>query len=162
VDRLDIPECMDGRAFLEKIFVPNWGGSPIHGTPMLRRSCLEQVGPFDAAFSMNADVEMWVRLASRWSIAYLPEPLIWLLPRERDHLMFRHYWWEQTTDVRVKRMAFQVLHPKWSLARLGFELRARWFYVRCTLPALRHGRWSQVATGLYVIATGRDQLARPY
>jgi hypothetical protein len=111
---------------------------------------------------MHADIEMWVRLASRWSVAYVSEPLIRLMPREHGHLLSRHYWWEQTIDVRVKRMALAVVYPKWTLRRLWFELRARWFYARCILPPLAHGRWSQVATGLYVVATGRDEVARPY
>ena len=66
-DRIDMPRCMDGLEFLERIFVPNWGGCPVFGTTMVRRSCFESVGPFDPQYSMNSDIEMWMRLASGWA-----------------------------------------------------------------------------------------------
>jgi hypothetical protein len=159
---VEMPECMDGREFLRRIFLQGLGGSPVHGTPMLRRACLEAVGPFDVRYSAHSDIEMWVRLASRWSVAYVGEPLIKLMPRERGHFLFRHYWWERTVDVRVKRLALAIVYPKRIAARLWFELRARVYYARCLLPPLYHRRWSEVFMGLYVVATGRDEVARPY
>lgn len=162
VSDAEMPECLPGHEFLKQVFLRRLGGSPVYGTPMLRRACLEAAGPFDARYSMHSDLEMWVRLASRWSVAYVGEPLIKLMPRERGHFLTRHYWWERTVDIRVKRLAFAAVYPKWTLARLWFELRARVYYAKCILAPLYHRRWSEVITGLYVVATGRDEVARPY
>jgi glycosyltransferase involved in cell wall biosynthesis len=42
----------------------------------IRRSCLDEAGGFDTAFIVAEDRELWVRLAKRWSVAYIAEPLI--------------------------------------------------------------------------------------
>lgn len=161
-DRIVMPPCMDGREFLERVFIPNWGGCPVFGTTMLRRSCFESAGPFDPRYSMNSDVEMWMRLASRYDVAYVPEPLIVISPREPDHVLKRHYWWEKTVDVRIKRMALRIVRPKSVWGRLRFELRARWEYAWAILPPLHHRRWREVATGFYLTLTGRDELSPPH
>ena len=111
--------------------------------------------------SHRPDIEMWMRLASRYDVAYVPEPLIVISPREHDHLLKRYYWWEKTVDVRVKRMALRILRPRSGWGRLRFELRARWQYAWSILPPLYHGRWRDVAMGFYLTLTGRDELPPP-
>jgi glycosyltransferase involved in cell wall biosynthesis len=45
-------------------------------TAMVRRSCLDEVGWFDPAFSSGSeDFDLWVRLAKRYAVAYIAEPL---------------------------------------------------------------------------------------
>jgi glycosyltransferase involved in cell wall biosynthesis len=45
-------------------------------TVMTRRDCLERVGPFDPAFNSGSeDIDLWVRLAKRYTVAYIAEPL---------------------------------------------------------------------------------------
>ena len=45
-------------------------------TVMARRSCLKEAGGFDVAFSIgSSDLELWVRLAKRYAVAYIAEPL---------------------------------------------------------------------------------------
>ena len=160
IDRVAMPECMPGRDFLRRIFVRQWG-SPIFGTVMARKSCYDAVGPFDSRYSINSDIEMWVRLASRYDVAYVPEPLMTITPREPDHMLTGYYWWELTVDVRVRRSAVALLYPRSRWRRIWFELRARAHYGRNMLPALLFGRWAQLRTALSVILTGRDELAPP-
>ncbi len=164
-DRVDvhpIPECMDGRTFLRETFVPNWGGCPVFGQTMIRRRCLDEVGLFDPTYSMNSDIEMWVRLASRWDVAYIPEPLLTISPREKDHFLKGHYWWERTVDVRVKRMAHEIVYGKAFWPRLRFELMARRTYLCQTLAVLKNRRWADAWQGLGILLTGRDDVAPPY
>ena len=157
---LAIPECMAGTEFLRRFFVTQWG-SPIFGTVMARRSCYDAVGPFDPRFSMNSDVEMWARLALRFDVAYVAEPLITVTPREPDHILGAHYLWEQTVDVRVKREALRIIAARNWRARLAFELGARIHYARNALAPLRHGRLREAATALRLALTGRDELEPP-
>jgi len=161
VDRVEMPECMDGHEFLRRVYLPSWGGCPVYGTTVIRRSCLQAVGPFDPRFSMHSDIEMWVRLAARYDVAYVPEPLMKLRSREAGHLLDRHFWWERTVDVRAKRLALRAAGAS-ALRRLAFELRARLHYAGRTLVPLKRGQWSGVATGLFLAATGRDEVAPPY
>lgn len=52
-------------------------GNHITGsTVMIRRSCLEDVGTFRQDFrSGSEDLDLWIRLARRYSVAYIAEPL---------------------------------------------------------------------------------------
>jgi hypothetical protein len=129
---------------------------------MARKACYDAVGPFDPAYSFNSDVDMWMRLASRYDVAYVAEPLIRITPREKSHLMSNLYLWERTVDVRVKRKALALAAPHDRARRLRFEARARAHYGRLVLPALRHARWADVRLALYLAATGRDEIPPPY
>ena len=45
-------------------------------TVLVRRSCLEEVGGFKAAFrSGSEDLDLWIRLAKKCEVAYIAEPL---------------------------------------------------------------------------------------
>ena len=75
--------CMAGSVLLEDVFFRRWGfGSPVWGTVMGRRSAYLAVGLFDPRFGFVSDVDMWMRLAERFDVAYIPEPLIALPSRE--------------------------------------------------------------------------------
>ncbi len=158
---LDLPECIDGREFLLRYFTAQWG-SPIFGTVMARKACYDAVGPFDPAYSFNSDIEMWVRLAMRYDVAHVNEPLIQITPREKAHLMSKRHFWELTVDVRIKRKALAALLPHDRWRRLRFEARARGHYLWQALPALYNARWADVRTAIQLAATGRDEIPQPY
>jgi glycosyltransferase involved in cell wall biosynthesis len=42
---------------------------------VLRRRCLEEVGLFNESLSVSEDFNLWLRIAARWKIAFLPEVL---------------------------------------------------------------------------------------
>jgi glycosyltransferase involved in cell wall biosynthesis len=42
----------------------------------IRRSCFDEIGGFNPAFGVSEDLEMWIRLAKKWPVAYIAEPLI--------------------------------------------------------------------------------------
>ncbi len=156
---LDMPECMPGREFLRRFFVKQWG-SPIFGTVMARRRCYEEVGPFDSRFWMHADVDMWVRLAARYDVAYVAEPLITINPREPDHILKGRYLWEVTADTRCKRSAMAILYPDRPFKRAAFELRARLHYAWNAIAPLRRGRWRD-AFAVLRLAAGASDVQEP-
>jgi len=47
----------------------------IHGSVMMRRSVLEEVGGYDEFYRYGQDYDLWLRLAQRWKLANLSEPL---------------------------------------------------------------------------------------
>ena len=59
--------------------------SPIWGIVMLRRTRVLEAGPFDPRLPVLADVDMWMRLLLRNDVAYVPEPLYAIAPREPGH-----------------------------------------------------------------------------
>lgn len=111
-DRIDphpIPERMDGRRFLSEIFVPNWAACLLFEQARVRRSALDVAGLFDLRCSIQARVAVRSRLAFRWDVAYVDEPLSHVAPWESDPLPNPQYRWEKA-NVRVKRRAWQPVH----------------------------------------------------
>jgi GT2 family glycosyltransferase len=67
--------CIDGKWLLERYLFARWG-CVVRGTAMIRREAWERVGGMREQFGLLADVDMWMRLARRWSVGYVPEPVI--------------------------------------------------------------------------------------
>jgi GT2 family glycosyltransferase len=44
-------------------------------TVVVRRTCLEEVGIFNESLAVSEDFNLWLRIAARWRIAFLPEVL---------------------------------------------------------------------------------------
>ncbi|MCK9401170.1 MAG: glycosyltransferase family 2 protein [Bacteroidales bacterium] len=103
INREPLPECFLGHILLEGIFFKRWRfGSPVFGTVMARSSVYKDVGFFDQRFGFFSDVDMWMRLAERYYVAYINEPLISLpskniVPRE----FTLPFWEEQRTLERI-------------------------------------------------------------
>jgi glycosyltransferase involved in cell wall biosynthesis len=68
-------ECIDGNWLLKKYLFARWG-CVVRGTAMIRREAWEQVGGMREQFGLLADVDMWMRLAMRWPVGYVAEPVI--------------------------------------------------------------------------------------
>ncbi len=66
---------VDGRWLMERYLLRRWGCA-VRGTAMVRRSAWEAVGGLRERFSLLADIDLWMRLASRGAVGYVDEPLI--------------------------------------------------------------------------------------
>jgi glycosyltransferase involved in cell wall biosynthesis len=126
--------------------------SPIFGIVMVRRSRVLEVGPFDPRMPTLADVDMWLRLASRYDVAYVAEPLYAVAAREVDHhntydnwnvrreteLIYELNWrrrfaGEPEAAERIRRVIARLLYKHRSLALLACVRHARWKAVRAGL-----------------------------
>ena len=71
------PEFISGSDFLEQIvFKDHDVEFVVWGTVMARRSVYLEMGLFDDRFSFWSDLDMWCRIAERYDVAHVPEPLI--------------------------------------------------------------------------------------
>jgi glycosyltransferase involved in cell wall biosynthesis len=70
-----LEERIEGRHFLERHLLPAWG-CPVRGTAMIRRSQFDALGGLREQFGLLADVDLWMRLAARAPVGYVPEPLV--------------------------------------------------------------------------------------
>jgi len=64
--------CMSGKIYTELI-KENFVGSTSY--PLLRRSALEEIGGFDIVMQSAQDFDVWLRLAQRYEVNYVNEPL---------------------------------------------------------------------------------------
>lgn len=67
--------CIDGNWLLKKYLFARWG-CVVRGTAMIRREAWERVGGMREQFGLLADIDMWMRLAMRWPVGYVLEPVI--------------------------------------------------------------------------------------
>lgn len=74
----------NGRWFLNCHLLPIWG-CPVRGTAMIRRDCWDAVDGMDERFDLLADVDLWMRLAARYDIGYVAEPLIYVRHQRPDN-----------------------------------------------------------------------------
>src|SRR5438093_8385802 len=78
----NLPSVFSGQQLLEQIYFRRWRfDSPVWGTVMARRALYIEAGLFDRRFGFLADVDMWMRLAEKYDVAYVAEPLIALSSR---------------------------------------------------------------------------------
>ena len=130
--------------------------SPIFGIVMVRRSRVLEVGPFDPRLPTLADVDMWLRLASRYDVAYVAEPLYSIAAREVDHHNSYVNW-------NIRRESELIYELNWRrrfasepeaaertrrvIARMQFQARAV-----ALLACVRNARWQAAREGLKFIA----------
>lgn len=70
-----ISPLSNGIEFFRTRFLYKWS-SLIWGTAMVRKSVYEKLLPFRAEFRNWADVDMWMRIALNYDVAYVDQPLI--------------------------------------------------------------------------------------
>lgn len=58
----------------DKLILENFIGST--SFPLIRRRCLDAVGPFDVLMKSAQDYEMWLRLAARYRVDTVDQPLV--------------------------------------------------------------------------------------
>jgi glycosyltransferase involved in cell wall biosynthesis len=68
-------ERIAGDWFLNERLFAYWGCS-VRGTAMIRREAWNRVGGMREQFGLLADVDMWMRLAVRGCVGYVPEPVV--------------------------------------------------------------------------------------
>ena len=131
-------------ALLEKPGVPASGSSAV-----IRRECFDVLGLFDPALSTSADWDLWRRMAGRYEIGMVREPLVSYRLHEasmhRDVELF-----ERDMLLAFERMfadeAASEVHPleRRAKAKLFMALAASYFRIRRWDKFLEHCRKSLV------------------
>jgi glycosyltransferase involved in cell wall biosynthesis len=149
ISREHLPRCVPGRVLLENIYFRRWRfDSPVWGTVMARRTAYEAVGLFDERFGFYADVDMWMRLAEEFPVAYVDEPLITLPSREAVPRLFSLTKSEEARTLR---------HMFWQARMRHYQDRP----FRQALEAGRHGAFALSAMAAErALAARRRLLAR--
>jgi glycosyltransferase involved in cell wall biosynthesis len=69
---------VDGERFLLEYLLPRWA-SPVWGAAFLRKSAWDAVGGMKTQYGSIADVYLWMELATRFAIGYVPKPLFQII-----------------------------------------------------------------------------------
>jgi len=148
--REPLPECFPGRILLEDIFFKRWRfDSPVFGTVMARRSVYEEAGFFDERFGFFSDVDMWMRLADRYHVAYINEPLISLPSKKIVPQEFTLPFWEEQRTVERIFWEARLRHYRESSLRLILEI-------------IRHGSFVMASRIWKLALTARRKLIKAH
>lgn len=77
-EKRNFAKVINGKIFLKKVLLNSWG-CPIRGTALIRKEYFEEIGGMKEKFGMLADVDLWMRLASKYDVGYVNKPLIEVL-----------------------------------------------------------------------------------
>jgi glycosyltransferase involved in cell wall biosynthesis len=145
-------ELISGRDLIRRIL--KRVSSPVWGTVMARSAAYADMGGFDARFGFPSDVDMWMRLAAKYPVALVPEPLIGIRPRERHHTMHKLIWQQMmwNEDVMYTNLVRYFGESGQESERIQREFFRRWDrrVMHMILSDLRHRRWESLrdaATG---------------
>jgi glycosyltransferase involved in cell wall biosynthesis len=119
--------------------------NPFYGSSlMFRRSAYEGAGGFRVADGWGHDLAFLIRVAARYPVDILPEPVI----RYRRHpaQISASRMWDHTQRPRSARLQLQAARVLGLPAHLWVFPVAAWLYA-CLPPALRPRRWQQAVKG---------------
>jgi glycosyltransferase involved in cell wall biosynthesis len=115
--RESLPCCFPGDALMKEYFRRWRFGSPVWGTVMVRKAVYDELGLLDERFGFYADIDMWMRIATHYWVAYVDEPLISLPSRERVPRLFDDRVWSVQRMLEKifweGRMRYFACHPVW-------------------------------------------------
>lgn len=128
--------------------------SCVFGTVMSRREVYGKLGWFDPIFGNYSDVDMWLRMAREYDVAYVDEPLIDLMPGDPTRFYaFVHwkvlFWLSGIHRLNLCRY-IDVLPGLVKTLERKFGARRRKLFIREMLVCLKHRRWDRVGEGLAI------------
>jgi glycosyltransferase involved in cell wall biosynthesis len=136
--------------------------SCVFGTVMARREVYEQLGWFDPQFGNYSDVDMWMRIARDYDVAYVNAPLMDLMPRDTTRFYAFVHWkvllWLLGMHVanlqRYREIMPQEIDKLWK----KYPARRRKYLLFQLLICLKHRRWDRVLEGLAIWRDCDDKL----
>lgn len=107
VYRYDFPRIFPGQ-LLARHLVTNVA-APLTLDTLIRRSALEQEDIwFDPNYWWYPDIDLWIRLASKWCVGYISEPVLLRRIRERAHYLNDKAWESFLVCDRIRRNNWQL------------------------------------------------------
>jgi glycosyltransferase involved in cell wall biosynthesis len=156
------PPLIRGQVLLDEM-LGQWN-SPVWGTVMVRRACYRAVGPFDARFGFVSDIDMWMRLASRYDVSYIGEPLLRITPREADHPYAFISWELNRTLEEIHRVNLQRRYagspPELEKALRRMRWRRDRSWIHDLAVCLKNGRVDKLLEGLRLFRTSDSPFLR--
>ncbi len=129
-------KCCRGNVF-DELILQNFIGSTSY--PLIRKSALEEIGGFDESLQSGQDFDVWLRIAQKYPVDYVDEPLV----------IYHWHEGEQITKNPRKRLAGLTAINRKHAAYLAAHPGAYWerysklipFYVACRMRGKALAVW---------------------
>ncbi len=103
----------------------------VHSSVMMPRRALEAVGGYNESFPVSIDYELWVRLAARYQLANLPDPLTIKRMNRRAYFQNRIPTWKKyKTRVIIRWNAWRRLSRRAIELPFVVDPMGQWLYTR--------------------------------
>lgn len=120
---------------------------------MIRRDAWQQVGGMREQFGLLADIDLWMRLAMRWAVGYVPDPVITIRQQRPgyypDIYKYESWSWQRQRYLyeihAINRIEY--IDRGTVLGRLrwwGFRLRLNLETAKWLTYAVVRKRWSMI------------------
>lgn len=150
VFREDYGPLIPGRKLGARL-LSGWS-SCVFGTVMARREAYDRLGWFDPRFGNYSDVDMWMRIAREYDVAYVSEPLMDLMPGDPTRFYAFVHWkvmfW--ILGMHTANLArYKPLLPELAAdLERAFATRRLKYLGLNMLFCLKRRRWDRVREGL--------------
>ncbi|MGA2160107.1 MAG: glycosyltransferase family 2 protein [Dehalococcoidia bacterium] len=138
--------------------------SCVYGTVMVRKQVFDRLGYFDPQFGNFADVDMWLRVARKFDVAFINAPLITLMPRDPTRLYASVHWkvtfWVLGMHVANLRRYRQNLPDFVEEMAKRYYQRRRSYILHDIMICLKHRRWDCLREALAIWRDADDPLLR--
>jgi glycosyltransferase involved in cell wall biosynthesis len=162
VYRESYPPLIPGRQLGQRL-LSHWN-SCVFGTVMARREVYEQLGWFDSQFGNFSDVDMWLRIAREYDVAYVNEPLMDLMPRDPTRFYAFVHWrvlfWMMGIHTLNLHRYQSVLPDVVRHLRRKYPQRRRRYLLYNLLLCVKHRRWDRMREGLAIWRDSDDAALR--
>ena len=158
----DYPPLIDGRVLGQRL-LSRWD-SCVFGTVMARSEVYRKLCWFDPQFGNFSDVDMWLRIARAYDVAYIDEPLIELMPKDPTRFYAFVHWQVLFWIMRIHSanlLRYQDILPLFinDLVK-AYPGRRRKLLMREMLICVKHWRWDRVREGLSIWRDADDIVLR--
>ena len=153
------PPLIEGQE-LGRRLLSSWS-SCVFGTVMARRETYDRVGWFDPRFGNFSDVDMWLRMARYFDVAYVNEPIMDLMPKDPTRFYAFVQWqvlfWLMGIHTTNLRRYESVLPDITRELASKYFWRRRNYLLYNMLICVKHHRWDRVREGLAIWRDSDDR-----
>jgi glycosyltransferase involved in cell wall biosynthesis len=138
--------------------------SCVFGTVMARRTVYQRLGTFDPRFGNYSDIDMWLRIAREYDVAYVNEPLIDLMPKDPARFYAFVHWqvvfWLLGIHLANLARYRSVLPGPIHQLSVRYPVRRRKLFLVHMLACLKRRHWTRAREGLAIWRGADDWLLR--
>jgi glycosyltransferase involved in cell wall biosynthesis len=149
-----------GRRILRRAMLPTWG-CPVRGTAMIRKRCWDAVAGMREQFGMLADVDLWMRLAAKYDLGYVAQPLI-MVRHDRPDYYPDAYWRWSWPRLKLTYAIYGAHHESfYGRASLGGRVQQAVYRARVNADILKWLGYGVVKRRRDILSSS-DEVANAY
>ena len=154
------PEFLNGNILAERL-LSRWD-SCVFGTVMCRKTVYVSLNYFDYKFCNYSDIDMWLRILKNYDVAYINEPLMVLMEKDKSRFYGFVHWQVIFWLLMIHKNGlenFKDTLPKFTnILAIKYTSRRRKLFFRELLICIKHRRFDRVKEAFAIWKDSDDWL----